>query len=283
MSVQTLRGTHSRPDRRRPPLRSVPTMDEALREYPSAVAVRKSQLREWIVEGHMELVRGSVRRLAPKGTEAQDLSQVAVIGLLSALDRFDPSVGSFEPFAYACVRGELKRYFRDKTWALRVPRQIQELSLEVRILEGELCQKLGRSPTVKEIADLAQRDEHDVIEALTAGFSYKAVSLDLPVWRSDDRPEAISATLGDEDPDIDRVEKLTALAPGLAKLSADEQELLQLRFVDGMTQSAIAEILGVSQMQVSRRLLRTLGRLRDHISPPDPASGGMATSIAGSS
>jgi RNA polymerase sigma-B factor len=207
-----------------------------------------------------------VRRYSSRGENYDDLVQVGMLGLLGAIDRYEPARGvRFASFARPCILGELKRHFRDKTWAARVPRRLQELSLSISTAEAELVQELGRSPTVAEISSRIGAEEEDVLEANEAARSYSAVSIDQPLDAGDGETGSLADLIGDADPEIEKLENLTALAPALAELRLSDRRLLHMRFYRGMVQSEMAAELGVSQMQVSRQLTRILARLRRSI------------------
>jgi RNA polymerase sigma-B factor len=240
--------------------------DSLLARYQTAQGPEREQLKSEIVESHVGLVRFLVRRYTGKGESYDDLVQVGMLGLLGAIDRYEPARGvRFATFARPSVLGELKRHFRDKTWAARVPRRLQELSLSISTAEAELFQELGRSPTPAEVAALVGVEEDDVLEANEAARSYSAVSIDQPLDAGDGETGSLADLIGDPDPEMDKLENLTALEPALAELSPYDRRLLHMRFFRGMVQSDIAAELGVSQMQISRQLARILARLRSSI------------------
>jgi len=240
--------------------------DRLLARYQTAEGAERERLKAEIVERHIGLVRFLVRRYASKGESYDDLVQVGMLGLLGAIDRFEADRGvRFASFARPSILGELKRHFRDKTWAARVPRRLQELSLSITTAEGELLQEFGRSPTPREVAERVGVTEEDVLEANEAARSYSAVSIDQPLDAGDGETGSLADMLGDADPDMEKLENLTALEPGIAELAPYDRGLLHMRFFRGMVQSEIAAELGVSQMQVSRQLARILGRLRSSI------------------
>lgn len=240
--------------------------DGLLVRYRSARGTERERLKSEIVERHIGLVRFLVRRYAGKGESYDDLVQVGMLGLLGAIDRYEPDRGvRFASFARPSILGELKRHFRDKTWAARVPRRLQELSLSISIAEAELFQELGRSPTPEEVAARVGSEEDDVLEANEAARSYSAVSIDQPLDAGDGETGSLSDLIGDVDPDMAKLENLTALEPALAELTPYDRRLLHMRFFRGMVQSDIASELGVSQMQISRQLARILARLRASI------------------
>jgi len=213
------------------------------------------------VESCLPYVERLARRFASLGESQSDLTQVAAVGLLKAVDGFNPDLATdFGAYALPTVLGELKRYFRDKGWGVRVPRRLQELRLEINACRDELTQKLGRSPTVADLAAHLGRPEDDVIEALVAASGYRPSSLDAPVREDDDGPAG--DRLGVVDEAFGQVELRESLHPALAQLPAREQKIIALRFFGNLTQSEIAARLGISQMHVSRLLSRSLARLR---------------------
>jgi RNA polymerase sigma-B factor len=224
----------------------------------------KAKYREQLVNQHIGLVEFLARRFRNRGEPLEDLVQVGTIGLLKAIDRFDlEREVEFSTYATPTIVGELKRHFRDKGWALRVPRRLQELHLELTKVVSELGQELGRSPTVAEIAKAASISEETVIEGLEIADAYNLQSLDAPLDSEDSGSTSFAEHLGAEDEQLENLEYRASLAPEMAKLPEREQRILYLRFYKGMTQSEIADKLGISQMHVSRLLSRTLSRLRE--------------------
>lgn len=216
--------------------------------------------RDEIVVRFRSFAEYFARRFAGRGESIEDLAQVANIGLLNAIDRFDPTREvSFSTYAAATIVGELKRHLRDKAWTIRVPRPLQELGLRVNRLIPGLSQELGRSPTIQEIADAADATAEDVLEAMDAAQAYAPSSLDAPIG---EEGRTALETIGEDDPSLDVVERWTAIAPSIKDLPERERRVLYLRFFSGLTQSQIAAEIGVSQMHVSRILAQTLGRLR---------------------
>jgi RNA polymerase sigma-B factor len=214
----------------------------------------------------MRLAEFLARRFAHRGEAADDLRQVALVGLLKAVERFEPDRGlQFSSFATPTITGELKRYFRDRGWAVRVPRRIQELHLELDRTVNELSQELGRPPTPAEIAQRAGVLEEDVLESMEAGSLYRLASID--AGRSDDESSPSPAQrLGEIDAELTAVDDRVAVSEMLAVLPEREQKIVYLRFFEGMTQSEIAEEIGISQMHVSRLLVRSLETLGQHAS-----------------
>jgi RNA polymerase sigma-B factor len=224
----------------------------------------KLEHREKLVNQYIGLVEFLARRFRNRGEPLEDLVQVGTIGLLKAIDRFDlDREVEFSTYATPTVVGELKRHFRDKGWAVRVPRRLQELHLELTKVVNNLGQELGRSPTVEEIAKSASISEEEVLEGLEIAQAYNFTSLDAPIDSEDGGTTTFADQLGSEDDQLTNLEYRAALAPEMEKLPERERRILYLRFFKGMTQSEIANKLGISQMHVSRLLNRTLIRLRD--------------------
>src|SRR6059058_851360 len=220
-------------------------------------------LRDEIVASQVGLAEYLARRFRNRGEPIEDLVQVALLGLLKAVERFDPSRGlEFSTFATPTIVGELKRHFRDKGWAVRVPRRVQELHLRLGKVVSSLSQDLGRSPTIGEIAERAGASEEEVLEAMEAGRAYRFASLDAPGTSGDEENQSLASQLGQDDPLLTGIEHRVALSPLIAELPRREQVILHLRFFEGLTQSEIAGRLGISQMHVSRLLARSLAKLR---------------------
>jgi RNA polymerase sigma-B factor len=220
------------------------------------------RLRDELVEEHAPLAHFLAGRFANRGEQRDDLVQVALVGLFKAVERFDPGRGlQFSTFATPTILGELKRHFRDRGWAVRVPRRVQELHLQLGRIVAALGQEEGRSPTPAEVAERAGVSEEAVLEAMEAGSLYRLVSLDGSVTPDDEGGE-LSACLGDDDPEFERIEHRSEIDELLEALPARERRIVELRFFESMTQSEIAERVGVSQMHVSRLLTRSLERLR---------------------
>ena len=229
----------------------------------------RGAIRDELVKGHLPLVEYLARRFAGRGEPLDDLIQVATIGLIKAVDRFDPERGvEFSTYATPTIAGEIKRHFRDKGWAVRVPRRLQELKLSLTRASSDLTQKLGRAPTVAELATHLNLSEEDILEGLESAHAYSTVSLDAPDSDDDDGP-AVADSLGMVDDALEGVEYRESLKPLLEALPAREKRILLLRFFSGMTQSQIASELGISQMHVSRLLARTLTQLREGLLAED--------------
>lgn len=235
-------------------------------------------LRRWRLEGdqrarqqlitmYLPLVRSLARRYAARGEHFDDLVQVGAIGLIKAIDRFDVERGvELTTYATPNIVGEIKRYFRDKGWSVRVPRGLQELNIRVNKLIDELVPKLQRSPTINEIAEAAGVEPADVLEALETSQAYNSVSLQSSLGGEQNEEDAMLIDyLGQDERNYDVMEDRTVLAPGFAKLDQRERTILYLRFFEGLTQSQIAARVGISQMHVSRLIRRSLEKLREEI------------------
>jgi RNA polymerase sigma-B factor len=227
------------------------------------------RLRATLVELHLPLVEYLARRFRNRGEWLDDLTQVATIGLIKSIDRFDLERGvEFSTYATPTIVGEIKRHFRDKGWAVRVPRRLQELKLSLTKAIGELAQREGRAPTVSELAAHLQMTEEEVLEGLESANAYSTVSLDAPDSGDEDAP-AVADSLGMIDEALEGVEYRESLKPLLERLPPREKKILLLRFFGNLTQSQIAAELGISQMHVSRLLARTLAQLREGLTVDD--------------
>lgn len=225
----------------------------------------RTAIRDKLVEMHLPLVEHLARRFRNRGEPLDDLVQVATIGLIKSVDRFDPTRGvEFSTYATPTIVGEIKRHFRDKGWAIRVPRRLQELRLSLTSATAELSQRLGRAPTVQELADQLHLSEEEVLEGLESANAYSTLSLDVPEQGEQDSP-IVADSLGADDEDLEGVEYRESLKPALAKLPPREKKILMLRFFGNMTQSQIADEIGISQMHVSRLLAKTLAQLRKEL------------------
>jgi len=224
-------------------------------------------VREELVRMFLPLAEYLARRFDRRGEPLEDLVQVASVGLLNAIDRFDLSREvQFSTFAAVTIVGELKRHFRDKGWAIRVPRRLQEVGLRVNAALPELTQELGRSPTIDELAARAEVSPEEVLDALEAVQAYSTTPLEAPVGEEGGAP--IDA-LGSEDSSIEVLDEWASVAPALTSLTERERRVLHLRFFRGLTQSEIAEEIGVSQMHVSRILSQALRTLREQVGGDD--------------
>ncbi|NOP95536.1 RNA polymerase subunit sigma [Mycolicibacterium fortuitum] len=221
--------------------------------------------RERIVERCLPLADHIARRFDGRGEPREDLVQVARVGLVNAINRFDVEAGSdFVSFAVPTIMGEVRRHFRDNSWSVKVPRRLKELHLRLGAATAELSQRMGRAPTASELAEELGMDREEVIEGLVAGSSYNTLSIDSGGGGDEDAP-AIVDTLGDVDTGLDQIDNRETLRPLLAQLPERERTVLLLRFFESMTQTQIAERVGVSQMHVSRLLAKSLARLRDQL------------------
>jgi RNA polymerase sigma-B factor len=221
------------------------------------------EARTELVTLYQPLAEYLARRFFGRGEPIEDLTQVATIGLLKAIDRFDTERGvKFSTYATATIVGELKRHFRDKGWALRVPRRLQESGLKVGRAVTDLYQDLGRAPTVREIARRTGLSEEEVLEAQETAQAYTTASLDAP---TDEEGSTTGDKLGAEEETFEFLEGWASVAPAIRELPPRERHILYLRFFRGFTQTRIAEELGISQMHVSRLLSRTLSVLREQV------------------
>jgi RNA polymerase sigma-B factor len=223
----------------------------------------RETLRDAVIAEHMPYARHLAARYGVRGQSAEDFLQAAYVGLVKAVDNFDPDFGTtFLTYATPTILGELKRYFRNTTWAVHVPRRIQELSSELRPATETLSQQLNRAPTVDELSVLLGANPSDVIDAIDATRLHSIGSLDAPAATDDGNGSPLGDLLGADDPDLQNVVDRETLRPLLATLSAREKKILLLRYFRNMTQTQIGEEIGVSQMQVSRLLTDILVRLR---------------------
>jgi RNA polymerase sigma-B factor len=220
--------------------------------------------RNTLIEMNMSLVRFAAGRFRSRGPEEmEDIVQVGMIGLIKAIDRFELSrEAEFTSFAIPYIVGEIKRFFRDTTWAVHVPRRLQEARVQLARATEELRSRLGRTPTVKELSELMSLPEDEVIEARIAANGYNSASLDATISGSQDGESVLQDFIGADDTALELVEDFHALAPLIAGLTERERLIIHMRFVEELTQSEMGERLGISQMHVSRLLSRTLTRLR---------------------
>jgi len=225
----------------------------------------RSRFRDDLVRLHLPLVEHCARRFQNRGEPLDDLVQVGTIGLIKAVDRFDAGRGvEFSTYATPTIVGEIKRYFRDKGWAIRVPRRLQELRMAISGITGELSQQLGRAPTPREIAQRLDISVEEVLEGIESANAYATLSLDAGD-SGDEGMTSMLDTLGEDDSALEHVEIRESIKPLLEALPPREKKILLLRFFRGMTQSQIAAEIGVSQMHVSRLLSRTLEKLRSDL------------------
>lgn len=230
--------------------------------------------REKLVMSHLNLVRFIVNKFKNRGEPIDDLIQVGYLGLLKAIDRFDPSRGlEFTTFATPTIMGEIKRHFRDKGWSVRVPRRLQELSAKVNQATDTLTSQLQRSPTIAEIADYLDATVDEVLEAMESSSAYSSVSLEAPSGADDDDTPSVIDRYATEDSDLAFTDDRIIIEEALASCSPRERDVIEMRFLKGMTQIEIAEKLGISQVQVSRLLRRTLKKIQDKIDPEGVMTG----------
>ncbi|WP_406321500.1 RNA polymerase sigma factor SigF [Streptomyces sp. NBC_00519] len=221
-----------------------------------------SYVRNTLVELNLALVKFAASRFRSRSEPMEDIVQVGTIGLIKAIDRFELARGvEFPTFAMPTIVGEIKRFFRDTSWSVRVPRRLQELRLDLAKAGDELAQKLDRAPTVAELAERLDLSKDEVVEGMAASNAYTASSLDAQP-EEDDAEGALADRIGYEDHGLEGIEYVESLKPLIAELPPRDRKILSLRFVAGMTQSEIGDELGISQMHVSRLLSRTLVRLR---------------------
>jgi RNA polymerase sigma-B factor len=229
--------------------------------------------REQLIEQYMSLVRSLARRYAYRGEQLEDLVQIGAIGLIKAIDRFDVNRGvELTTYATPNIIGEIKRHFRDRGWSVRVPRGLQELNIQLSRLMEELTVQHGRSPTIPELAKAAGVNDEEVLEALESGRAYTSLSLSVGASSDDEGELDPLESLGTEEPRYEVSENLAMLAPGFRVLDERERKILHLRFFEGLTQSQIAQQVGISQMHVSRLIRRSLEKIRDEIAVEDEAS-----------
>ncbi len=231
------------------------------------------EARERLIEQYLPLVRSLARRYSYRGEQHEDLVQVGCIGLIKAIDRFDIDRGvELTTYATPNIIGEIKRHFRDKGWSVRVPRGLQELNVRLSHLLEELTVQLERSPSIAELAKAADVEEEEVLEALESGQAYATLSLSAPPAGGDDSSDLDPLeSLGEVEHEYEVSEDRAVLAPGLAALEERERKILHLRFFEGLTQSQIAQQVGISQMHVSRLIRRSLEKLRQEIATEQPA------------
>jgi len=219
--------------------------------------------REALVERHLPLVRSLARRYAGRGEPVEDIEQVGAIGLIKAIDRFElEREVSLATYATPNVVGEIKRHFRDKGWAIRVPRALQELNAKMSATIDNLTARHGRSPTIAEIAESLDATPEEVLEAMDVGSAYTTLSLSAPL--GEDSADPLEA-IGGEDEGFERTDDREALAPALARLPQRERDILRMRFEEGLPQTQIAERVGLSQMHVSRLIRRALASMREEL------------------
>jgi len=227
----------------------------------------RERLRDELVTGFLPIAQHIARRFANRGEPLEDLTQVATVGLINAVDRFSPERGNdFFSFAVPTISGEVRRHFRDLGWSMRVPRRLKDLHVTINGVVPELSQALGRAPKPSEIAERLDVPVAEVLEGLAASEVYRSSSLD-EMLSSEEGSATVGELVGEADAELDRVDSRQALRPVLAELAPRERTILLLRFFGNMTQTQIAEEIGISQMHVSRLLAQTLARLRGRLDP----------------
>ncbi len=242
-----------------------PAESDGLERFVEYRRTRSRVVRNELIETHRGFAEYLARRFTDRGEPLDDLRQVALVGLLKAVERFEPERGlSFTTFAGPTIVGELKRHFRDRTWSVRVPRRLQELSLRIERSRAELGHRLGRAPKPAEIAAALDVSEEQILEGMEAATLYRVGSLDVP---ASDRGEATAGDrVGMNDSELSLVEDRAVVRTVMAALPARERQIVYLRFFEGLTQAEIAERVGVSQMHVSRLLTRSLDALGEQLS-----------------
>jgi RNA polymerase sigma-B factor len=221
--------------------------------------------REQLIEQYMPLVRSLARRYSYRGEQLDDLVQIGAIGLIKAIDRFDVDRGvELTTYATPNIIGEIKRHFRDRGWSVRVPRALQELNVQLSRIVEQLTVQLARSPTIAELARAAGVEEETVLEALESGRAYSSLSLSAGASGDEDEMDPLEA-IGTEEHEYEVSEDRAVLEPGFRVLDERERRILHLRFFEGLTQSQIAQQVGISQMHVSRLIRRSLDKIRDEI------------------
>jgi RNA polymerase sigma-B factor len=227
----------------------------------------REALREELVRGFLPVAQHIARRFSNRGEPLDDLVQVATVGLINAIDRFSPERGSdFFSFAVPTISGEVRRHFRDLGWSMRVPRRLKDLHVSINGVVSELSQSLGRAPKPSEIAERLGVPVADVLEGLEASEAYRSSSLD-EMLSSEQGSATVGELIGEADAELDRVDFRQALRPVLSELAERERTIVMLRFFGNMTQTQIADRVGISQMHVSRLLAQTLDRLRTRLDP----------------
>jgi RNA polymerase sigma-B factor len=224
---------------------------------------RDSALRDALVERYLPLARQLARRYQRPDEPLDDLVQVAALGLVKAVDRFDASRSvAFSSYAVPTILGEIKRHFRDRTWSVRVPRDLQEMALRVERTVDQLTRELHRQPSVTELAERVDAGEEQVLEALEASGAYRAMSLETPRGSEAEGTETLADSVGGEEDGYMRAEDRATIAQLMRSITPREREVLRLRFEEDLTQAEIGELIGVSQMQVSRIIRQAVSRLR---------------------
>jgi len=235
------------------------------REYRATTdPATRDRIRERLVEGYRSLVYFLARKFMNRGEPLDDIVQVGFLGLIKAIERFDPELGNeFTTFATPTVTGEIKRYFRDKGWAIRFPRRLQELYQQVVRMNEDLKKELGRTPRVAEIAERLKVSEEEVLEAMEMSPAHAPMSLNATIGSDGDDGRSLFESIGNADPNLERVEMRDVLRRAMAHLTPRERSIMAMRFYDEMSQSEIAKKLGISQMHVSRLQRAALDHLRE--------------------
>lgn len=261
-------GTAARPARRAPQGRVAWDKDRTRELFRRYKGQGDAEARDQLIMSHLNLVRFLASKFKNRGDALDDLVQVGTIGLIKAIDRFDPERGlEFTTYATPTIMGEIKRHFRDKGWSVRVPRRLQELSAKVNQATDELTNQLQHSPSVAEIAERLGVTVDEVLEAMESSSAYSSVPLEGGGSEGDDEAPSVIDHYATEDADLAASDDRIVLEEAIADFSPRERDVIRMRFVDGLTQVEIAERLGVSQVQVSRLLRRTLRRIQDKIDP----------------
>jgi RNA polymerase sigma-B factor len=244
------------------------------RRYREATSEReKERIREQLVAGYDNLVRFLARHFVNRGEPLEDILQVGYLGLIKAIERFDPDLGNeFTTFATPTIRGEIQRYFRDKGWAIRFPRRLQEIYQQVIRTNEALKNELGRQPSVAEVAERLGIDPDDVLEAMEMGTAMVPASIDAQVGGDDGEGRQLGETVGGDDPNLDRVEMRELLQKAMEHLTERERRIMIMRFVDELSQAEVAKRLGISQMHVSRLQRAAVEQLREYL-PHNVAEG----------
>ncbi len=251
-----------------------PSEESAERLFEEFRRTRNPAIRERLIAMHENLVRFLASKFANRGEPLEDLIQVGMIGLINAIDRFEPERGiKFSTYATPTIVGEIKRYFRDRSWNLKVPRWLQELNLQVMKANELLSQRLGRSPTVEEIAQHVGCTEEEALNAMELGNAYEAVSLESRLQIEGDAQLTLTDSIGAEDVSLSSLEAYGDLKLALEQLDNREKMILYLRFFQDMSQTEVARRLNISQMHVSRLQHRALRRLREILAGPESETG----------
>ena len=226
------------------------------------------EAREQLIVSHINLVRYIAAKFKNRGEPLDDLIQVGTIGLIKAIDRFDPSRGlEFTTYATPPIMGEITRHFRDKGWTIRVPRRLQELSAKVNSATDELTARLQRSPSIEEVAEYLGTTADEVLEAMESSSAYSSVPLEAQGGNEDDDAPSVIDRYASVDGDLEASDDRIVLEEVIGEFPEADQQAIRMRFIDGMTQVEIAKRLGISQVQVSRMLRRALRRIQDKIDP----------------